>query len=113
MVKLNFGDAIRKHRIELGMTQQELGDKVGAQPRTVSGWETNRTQPSQAQIESLCKLFGITEPELYGLSYSLSSGEKLFVEINKNMNKLDNRYLKLLKSSIQIEMMNRGIKEDD
>lgn len=47
------GNAIARRRLELGMTQAELADKLGIKPAALSRWENGRVIP---KIDALLKL---------------------------------------------------------
>lgn len=56
MSKKNLGQQLADARRSAGMSQEELGEAVGASGRTVSTWETDVHMPTkrvQATIESL------------------------------------------------------------
>ena len=59
-----IGKLIAKQRKLKGLTQQELGDKVGVGYRAVSKWETGLTMPDISIINELCEILGITSDEL-------------------------------------------------
>jgi len=40
-------------RRALGLTQQELADKIGAQRHTIARWELGRNQPRGANLKAL------------------------------------------------------------
>lgn len=50
---MDIGFRIRVRRAELGLTQDQLGEKCGATKSAVSQWESNTTQPS---VETLLLL---------------------------------------------------------
>ena len=64
MDQIKIGKLIAKQRKEKGLTQQELGDKVGVGYRAVSKWETGQTMPDISIINELGKTLGITTDEL-------------------------------------------------
>jgi len=47
---------IKELREKLGMTQQELADKVGVDRVTVARWETEQKRPSQLARRQLARL---------------------------------------------------------
>ena len=47
---------IVKLRKDLGLTQQQLADMIGAQQPTVARWETGKNQPRGANLKALRKL---------------------------------------------------------
>ena len=64
MDQIKIGKLIAKQRKEKGLTQQELGDKVGVGYRAVSKWETGQTMPDISIINELSQILGITADEL-------------------------------------------------
>jgi DNA-binding transcriptional regulator YiaG len=47
---------IIKLRKDLGLTQQQLADMIGAQQHTVSQWETGKNRPRGANLKALQEL---------------------------------------------------------
>lgn len=58
------GNAIARRRIELCLTQQQLGDLVGASQRQISNWETSRYTPSGKSLAKLAKALSCPIEEL-------------------------------------------------
>lgn len=54
-----IGKLIKKLRMNKGLTQQELGDKVGVGFRAVSKWESGLTLPDISIISELSKILGV------------------------------------------------------
>ena len=53
-------DKIRQLRKRVGMTQTELGEKLGVKKNAVSKWETGRVEDiPMPQIKAMSKLFGV------------------------------------------------------
>ena len=62
-----IGKNIKKHRMEKGMTQDQLAEKLNVTRQAVSNWETGKTQPSIETLTALGSLFGISvEALIYG-----------------------------------------------
>ena len=59
-----IGKLIADLRRKQGLTQQELGDKVGVGFRAVSKWERGLTLPDISIINELSKILGISSDEL-------------------------------------------------
>ena len=62
MVKM--GSFLAELRKEHGMTQAELGEKLGVTNKTVSRWETGSYMPPVEMLEELSTLYGLTINEL-------------------------------------------------
>lgn len=59
-----IGQFIAALRKECGMTQEQLGEKVGVTNKTVSRWETGTYLPPADALMNMSALFGITVNEL-------------------------------------------------
>ena len=86
-----IGKLIADLRKKKGLTQQELGDKVGVGFRAVSKWERGLTLPDITIINELSKILGISSDELL-------SGE--VKKKNKENNKISPKILITLFSII-------------
>ena len=64
MIAKKLGAEIRKRRKELGLTQQQLGDKVGVAKFHVSLWETGRVTISEAYAVKVLKALGVDDVEI-------------------------------------------------
>jgi DNA-binding XRE family transcriptional regulator len=45
-----LGDHLRKRRLELGLLQREVAERLGVDETTVYNWERNRTNPSRQLV---------------------------------------------------------------
>lgn len=64
MDKYKFGDFIYHKRKEKGLTQEELGRKLGVTNKAVSKWEVGETMPDITMLEPLANALGVTIDEL-------------------------------------------------
>ena len=64
MDKYKFGDFIYNKRKSLGLTQDELGRKLGVTNKAVSKWETGETLPDIQILEMLAGALNVTIDEL-------------------------------------------------
>ena len=58
------GAAVRQLREARGMTQAELGEKIGVSSKTVSKWETGKGLPDISLLQPLAQALGISLIEL-------------------------------------------------
>lgn len=66
MSQNTIGERIKHHRKRLGMTQEQLAERMGVTPQAVSKWETNQSCPDIAMLPQLAELFGISVDALLG-----------------------------------------------
>lgn len=59
------GNIIKQLRKEAGLTQGELGKKLGVVKQTISSWENNVSEPNSETLSELSKLFGVSVAQLY------------------------------------------------
>lgn len=78
MDQQKIGEFLSRVRKERGMTQAELGEKLGVGQRTVSRWETGRNLPDISLLQPLCDTVGITVAEL--LNGERTEGDSLPAE---------------------------------
>lgn len=57
---MEIGRQIKKYRLELKMSQEELADKVYVTRQTVSNWENDKNYPDINSLVLLSSLFGIS-----------------------------------------------------
>ena len=59
-----IGERLQQHRKDLGLSQEELGQRLLVSRQTVSLWETDQTLPTIDNLLRLKELFGISVDEL-------------------------------------------------
>lgn len=78
-----LGENILKLRKKLGLSQEELSERVGVTRQTISNWELNETQPNPEQLKLLSKVLNVSVDELINndikgvLEEKLSNTEKI------------------------------------
>ena len=55
-----FGEKLKRHRNELGLNQQQLGDIVGVSKRMIAAYESGGSKPRQAVLEKLAEALHIS-----------------------------------------------------
>ena len=61
---MTIGERMQQHRKDLGLSQEELGQRLMVSRQTVSLWETDQTLPTIDNLLRLKELFGISVDEL-------------------------------------------------
>ena len=64
MEKEKIGKYIREKRTRLGMTQQQLADRIQVTEKAVSRWETGLNFPDIALFDDLVRTLGLSVVEL-------------------------------------------------
>lgn len=60
MLKLTLKAA----RVNAGLTQREVAEKLKISNKTVCAWETGATIPNVQQVDSMCELYGVAYDNL-------------------------------------------------
>lgn len=61
---IRIGGFLRQLRKEHGLTQEQLGEKVGATNKTISRWETGVYMPPVECLAMLSELYGVSINEI-------------------------------------------------
>ncbi len=61
---MNFGDAIKKARVNKNLTQKDLADKLNVTITHISYIENNRRNPSSEFLSRLCKILNVPKEVL-------------------------------------------------
>ena len=67
---MTLGEQIQSLRKNAGLSQEELGDKLGVARQSVSKWESDTTVPELEKLIAMSKLFGVSMGSLLGLEES-------------------------------------------
>ncbi len=62
-----LGKRIVAHRKRLGLTQDQLAERLGVTAQAVSKWENDQSCPDITMLPKLAEIFGVTTDELLGL----------------------------------------------
>ena len=55
-----FGEKLRNHRKKLGMTQEEVAEKVGVSPQAISKWEAGDCLPDCFNLKTISDVYKIS-----------------------------------------------------
>lgn len=61
-------ERLKEMRVKAGLTQQELGEKLGLGKSTISEWESGKRMPGLELVEDIAKALGIDPWYLMGWS---------------------------------------------
>ena len=63
---MSFAENIRKYRLESGLTQEALAEKIGISGQAVSKWETAETLPDTALLTDIADALDVSLDSLFG-----------------------------------------------
>lgn len=103
---MSIGDKIKFHRNQLGLTQTQLGERLGVQKNAVSKWERGRVEDiPTSKLRAMAQLFEVPVSYLIDDASTAASdkvGEK------KNIVRIagrDGRYIEREMSDQQIDLL--------
>ncbi|MDO4439182.1 MAG: helix-turn-helix transcriptional regulator [Eubacteriales bacterium] len=64
---MNLGENIKLARKAAGLTQTELGEKIGVSQREISRWEINKIVPNVLIFAEICKALNASSDEILEL----------------------------------------------
>ena len=73
---MTLGERIASHRRALGISQEELGARLGVSRQAVSKWETSTAVPDMENLLALSREFGVSVAELPGTPEEPTAGRK-------------------------------------
>ena len=65
---MELGKKIRQLRYKAGLTQEQLADKLGVGPQSVSKWENAASMPDITALPLIAETFGVSIDDLFDLS---------------------------------------------
>ena len=95
---------IKQLRKELGLTQQELADKIGIKTTTIATYESGRNTPIDAVISLICREFNVNEEWLREGSGDMFRSNDRYSDIarltsqllNEESDSFKNRFISML-----------------
>ena len=61
---MNFHKTLQRLRKEKGMSQEELGEKLGVSRQTISKWEGDSAYPDMLNLVTISRFFDVSVDEL-------------------------------------------------
>ena len=55
---ITLGDHLRKRRLDLGLLQKDVANKIGVNKATITNWELNHTFPEIRYIPAIIEFLG-------------------------------------------------------
>lgn len=59
-----FGKKLKALRVEMGLSQRQLGEELGVVNQTISFWESGSREPDLDTLLKIARFFAITVDEL-------------------------------------------------
>ncbi|MDO4474948.1 MAG: helix-turn-helix transcriptional regulator, partial [Eubacteriales bacterium] len=83
---MNIGNVIRKYRKEVGLTQEEMANRLGVTTPAVNKWENGNSKPDIELLAPIARLLHISLDTLLSFHENLTPAE--IGEIVKQMDRM-------------------------
>ncbi|MCG8540441.1 MAG: helix-turn-helix transcriptional regulator [Clostridia bacterium] len=110
-MKEQFGDRLRKLRIEKEMTQEDLAKKFNTGKASISHYESNRRIPDANTIKKYADYFGVTIDYILGITEERNIYETKPAEIPEDLKDLGMEYITLAKDIKRSELTPEEVRE--
>lgn len=109
---MEMGERIRQRRLELGLTQEELGKKCDVNRQAVYLWEQNKTEKlKRPTISAIARALQTNEAWLLGLNPTVENSDLDIVDTYSRLNKESKSVLAKLVNLFSEEQL-EGFKPD-
>lgn len=95
-------DILRDARIQAGLSQQQVAEKLNISRQSTSKWENNLSYPDVERIGQLCELYSLSAAELLGIAPDEAG---LNFDDNRNTDDIQTRNIVLLIISVIIPFL--------
>ena len=64
---MEFGKHFRQCRIEIGLSQKDVAEKLGIHQSNISDWENDISRPEYENLIKLCNIYDVSLYQILGL----------------------------------------------
>lgn len=84
---MNLGNSLFHARKKCGLSQEEVGEKLGVSRQTISKWETGETIPDIYQSKKMARLYNVSLDSLIEFDVELDEIQEIIEKTNENVEK--------------------------
>lgn len=108
---MTVGERIREIRKSHGLTQKELGERLGLSYQSIAQWENDLRKPKSETILKIACALGVRYEDIVGLETFDSGAEfdKQRNEIIEELRKSDSKTLKIIHTTDPIKFINHAL----
>ena len=107
---MSFAWNLRTLRTQNDLTQGELAEMIGVSQKTISSWETGRTEPTMNDVIGICKILDCPMEKLTGTK-ARAVGDITLEDILVKMRSLDVSELREVQKAIEETLEHREMKQ--
>lgn len=79
---MSLGSSLYHARKKIGLTQENVAEKLGVSRQTISKWETNETLPDIRQSKGLAMLYHMTLDELIEYDFDEQQAQQMIESVS-------------------------------
>ena len=108
---MTIGERTREIRKSRGLTQKELGERLGLSYQSIAQWENDLRKPKSETILKIASALGVRYEDIVGLETFESGAEfdKRWNEITRELRKSGNKTLKVIHTTDPRKFINRAL----
>ncbi len=108
---MTIGERIREIRKSRGLTQKELGERLGLSYQSIAQWENDLRKPKSETILKIASALGVRYEDIVGLETFESGAEfdKRWNEITRELRKSGNKTLKVIHTTDPRKFINHAL----
>lgn len=108
---MTIGERIREIRKSRGLTQKELGERLGLSYQSIAQWENDLRKPKSETILKIASALGVRYEDIVGLETFESGAEfdKRWNEITRELRKSGNKTLKVIHTADPRKFINHAL----
>lgn len=92
---MELNQRLKQCRLDCGLTQQQVAEKIGVDTSTYAHYEGGRRMPDIKRLKMLCDLFDIAIQENFPLIRTLEYSPELLESLSNTKKKVENEFMLL------------------
>ena len=89
MSNIDFGKNLAALRVNAGLTQKQMAEKIGIPASLVTDYERGRLRLHADLIVKIAKILNISADAILGLNNTVSTQDEISLRLTKRMKKID------------------------
>ena len=108
-----MNERIKEIRKDLGLNQQEFGERIGLKTSTIAGYETGTRTPNGAVIQTICRVFHVSKEWLVnGTGPKHVENSAMFTELLSAVDDSDDQFIRaFIETYLELDKASRDVLE--
>lgn len=108
-----MNERIKEIRKDLGLNQQEFGERIGLKPTTITCYEKGSRKPNDAILKNICREFHVSKEWLLtGKGEKYIRHSAMFAELLSEIDDSDDKFIKaFIETYMELDKDSRDVLE--